>query len=61
MAFPGSGAAAARAALPSPVSVCSVSVCPHDGTAAGVGDFERHTDVDACDCTRGLCRPRTMV
>ena len=33
------GAAAARAALPIPISVCSIFVCPNNGMATSVLDF----------------------
>ena len=39
MALPGYGKAAARAALPIPISVCSISACPNNGKAASVWDF----------------------
>ena len=43
------GTAAPRAALPIPLSVCSISVRPNNGMAGRVWDFERaHTEVDAC-------------
>ena len=39
VALPGQGTAAARAALPSPIRVCSIFVCPDNGMAACVPDF----------------------
>ena len=46
--------AAARAALPFFISVCSVLTYPYNGTRLPVfGIFNMRTDVDACDCTRG--------
>ena len=35
----GKGTAAARAALPIPISVCSIFVCPNNGMAASVRDL----------------------
>ena len=49
------GTAAARAALPIPTGVCSISVCP-----TMVWPPVR-TDGDACDCTRGLYGHRKRV
>ena len=37
--LPGQGTAAARAALPIPVGVCSILAFPDNGMAASVGDF----------------------
>ena len=41
----GKGAAAARAALPIPISVCSSFVCPNNGMAASVWDLCAQTMV----------------
>ena len=45
---------ATRAALPIPINVCSMFVCLNNGTAASFFISNVYTDVDACDCTRGL-------
>ena len=37
--LPRKGIADATAALPIPVSVCSIFMCPNDGVAASVWDF----------------------
>ena len=50
--LPGKSTAAPRAALPISVSVCCSLVCPGDGIAASILDFERATDVDAYSCTQ---------
>ena len=51
----GKATAAARAALPIPVDVCSVIVCPNNGIwLPVVEDFNVITDVDTCECTHGL-------
>ena len=39
VALPGQGTAATRAALPIPVSVCSIFMCPNNGMADSIGDF----------------------
>ena len=44
--------AATRAALPIPIHVCSIFVCPNNGIWLPVlGMFNVHTNVDVCDCT----------
>ena len=50
----GKATAAARAALPIPIGVCSVFVCPDSVWLALLGILNLPTDVEACDCTRGL-------
>ena len=56
------GTAAARAALPIPISVCSVFVCQDNGIwLPGFGIFNVWTVVDACGCTRGLYGHRKRV
>ena len=57
---------AARAALPTVTSECGVFSCVYinNSMAANVWDdffFNARTDVDACDCTRGLCGHRERV
>ena len=43
-------------------SVCSTSRCPNNGMVAdSAWDFYLCTDVDACDCTEGLCGHRKRV
>ena len=37
------------------------TVCPNSGMAASAWDFNVHTDVDACDCIRGLYGHRARV
>ena len=49
------------AAMPIPIGVCSVFVCPNNGMAARVGDIYAHTDLDACNCRRGLCGHRKSL
>ena len=49
------------AALPIPISGCSIFLCPNNGMAASVRDFNVRTDVYACDCTRGLYGHRKRV
>ena len=39
VALIGQGTAAARAALPIPISACSIFLCPDNGMAASVWDF----------------------
>ena len=46
---------------PIPVGVCSIFMCPTNGMAASVWIFNVYTDVDACDCTRGLYGHREGV
>ena len=48
--------AAARAALPIPIGVCSIITCPNNdmGWVPVLGMSNVRTDVDACDCTQGL-------
>ena len=45
---------AARAALPIPISECSIFLCPNNGTWLPVfGNFNIGTADDVCDCTQG--------
>ena len=39
------------AAIPIPIGVCSIFLCPNNGMAASVWDFNVRTDVYTCDCT----------
>ena len=61
-----------RYIIPIPISVCSIFMCQNNGMAASVGlskvylhsvfgIFNVRTDVDACDCTRGLYGHRKRV
>ena len=43
--LPEQGAAATRAALPIPISVCCISMCPNNGMAASVCGFLTHTQM----------------
>ena len=52
--------AAARAARPIPVSVCSICLCLKSGTAAHVRIVNMHTDVDACDCGTDTVRQSAL-
>ena len=52
----GMATASARAALPTPISVCSIFVCSNTGMTASVRDFNVCTDVDACDLDTGAVR-----
>ena len=61
VALPRYSTAATRAVLPIPVSVCSNCLCLNSGMAARVWIFNVRTDVDACDCTRGLYGHRKRV
>ena len=55
VAFMGKATATERAALPIPVSVCRISVCPNnDIRLPAFVNFNARTDVEACDCTREL-------
>ena len=44
----------AWSALPIPVSVCSVFLCPDNGMVASVWDLYVRNDAEACDCTLTL-------
>ena len=61
VALPGSVTAAARAELPIPISVCSIFLCPDNGMAARVWDFNVRTDVDAGDRICGLHEHRKKI
>ena len=59
--LPGFGTAVAREALPARIGVCSIFLCPNNGMAASVWNFNVHIDVDACDCTPGLYGQDTVT
>ena len=59
VALHGQGTEAARSALPILISVCSIFLRPF--SLSGFGIFNKHTDVDACGCTRGLYGHRKTV
>ena len=51
-----------RSSLPSSATVCAVFLCVQTMVWLPVFEiFNVRTDVDACDCTRGLCRPHERV
>ena len=54
VALPGQCTAATKAALPIPVSVCSVLMCPDTGMAARVG-FLKSTQMLMCVIAHGGC------